>query len=168
MVITGCSVDAADHAFYQLVCAAVVKQHVSGTGPLENSGAISSSGPKDQNTSRFSLASHHQLSDTHVNEVNGRLLHKDHLDVSTAYPSSPGKVLTSLSVKDTQRITHHAAWIIRSTWQSGLNFYLFVFFSFYYFKCDTLVITTMGFAAKKKAQPCLYAWLLFTLVNWAL
>lgn len=59
---------------------------------LEKTGDISSSGPNTKNTSRFSLASHHQPSNAHVNEVNGRLLHKDHLHNRAVEPSSSGKV----------------------------------------------------------------------------
>lgn len=53
VIMTGFSVDAAGHVFYQLVCAPVVKQHMSGTGPLENSGAISSSGPNTKTLPGF-------------------------------------------------------------------------------------------------------------------
>lgn len=45
VIMTGSSVNAAGHAYYQLVFAPVVKRHISGAGPLENSRAISRSGP---------------------------------------------------------------------------------------------------------------------------
>lgn len=109
--MTGSSVDAAGHVFYQLVCAPVVKRRMSGTGPLEKLWRYFKRWSQYQNTSRFSLASHHQPSNTHLNEVNGRLLHKDHLHNSAVYPSSSGQVS------------------LKSIWQSELKCYLLWFYA---------------------------------------
>lgn len=79
VIMTGSSVDAAGDVFYQLVCAPVVKRRMRGTGPLENSGAISSSGPNTKTLPGFLWHPIINPSDTLVNGVNGRLLHKDHL-----------------------------------------------------------------------------------------
>ena len=79
VIMTGSSVDAVGNVFYQLVCAPVVKRCMSETGPLKKLWSYFKLWPQFQNTSRFSLASHHQPPDTYLNEVNGRLLYKDHL-----------------------------------------------------------------------------------------
>lgn len=96
VIMTGSSVDAAGHVFYQLVCAFVVEWWMSVTGPLgkeeKKLWSYFKHWSQYQNTSRFSLASHHQASNTHLNEVNGRLLHKDHLHNSAVRPSSSGQV----------------------------------------------------------------------------
>lgn len=169
VIMTGSSVDARWLVFYQLVCAPVVKRRMSGTGPrgkktLELFQALV---PITKTLPGFPW---HPL----INPLTPIWME----DFYTIYTKTTYITVqlwtgfTSPSSKDTQCITPHAVSIINPIWAMRIKM-LFVVVFMCCSKCNALVITTLVpllkiCGEKKKAQACLYAWLLFTLVNWAL